>query len=85
MNAAGKARRSGWSAARVLGVTSENMSITSVRIPAAAAMAASPPILMAMMVASDEARMFTKLFPSRIRPIKRSGRLRMLWALVAPG
>ena len=84
MCAAGNATRSGCNAAKVFGATSANIRITRVRRPAARAMPASPSRRNASTVASEDAAMFTKLFPRRIRPISLSGRSRSRLARRAP-
>ena len=71
---AGPAILSGYNAAKVLGVTSAKIRITSVNKPVAMANPASPKILTARTVAIADARIFTKLLPIRIKPIRRSGR-----------
>ena len=84
MCAAGNATRSGCSAASVFGATSANIRMTRVRRPVARAMPASPSRRNASTVASEDAAMFTKLFPRRIRPMSRSGRSRSWLARRAP-
>jgi len=70
---AGKAIRSGWSAATVLGVISAKIKITSVSASVAIAMPASPKSRIAITVAMADARILTRLFPIRMSPINRSG------------
>ena len=65
---AGKAIRSGFITASVLGATSANMRITKVRMIAAMVMALSPNKRMARIVVMEEARILTKLLPSKIMP-----------------
>lgn len=66
--------RSGWSAARVLGVTSAKINIMRVKVAVAQAMPLSPINRSAIIVAMDEARILTKLLPINMTPISRSGR-----------
>ena len=67
--------RSGFTAAKVLGVTSAKISTTMVRIAVEmAGPLTSPKKWMAMMVAMEAARLLTKLLPIRMTPISRSGR-----------
>ena len=81
---AGKATRSGCSAAIVFGVISAKMSMTSVSTSVAMAIPASPNNRIAITVAMADARMLTRLLPIRIRPISRSGRCRSWMARRAP-
>ena len=81
---AGKAMRSGCSAAMVFGVTSAKIRMTRVRRKVATTMPASPYRRMAMTVAMAEAAMLTRLLPMRIRPISRSGRSSKVLARTAP-
>ena len=62
---AGKATRSGCSAAIVFGVISAKIRMTKVSASVAIAMPASPKSLIAMTVAIAEARILTRLLPLR--------------------
>ena len=67
---AGRATFSGFLAANVLGVVSAKTRMTKVRVSEAKTIESSPQSLMAKMVAILEAKILTKLLPSRIVPIK---------------
>lgn len=84
MRAAKKPTCSARRVAYVFGVTSANINITSVNMPVATAIPASPSVLSAIMVAIADARMLTKLFPSNISPMSRSGCSSNFEAEIAP-
>jgi len=67
---AGKAILSGFFAANVFGVVSAKIKITSVKANDAKITDPSPQSFSARIVAILAASMLTKLFPSRIAPIK---------------
>ena len=83
--------RSGWNAAIVLGATSAKISTMTVRIAVeTSGPVVSPSRRMPITVAIAAADRFTRLLPSRIRPIMRSGcrsrfcaRTAPLWPLLA--
>src|SRR3569832_163828 len=60
--------------ASVFGVTSPKIRMTMVSRPVATAMPVSPERRRPMRVASAEAAMLTKVLPSRMSPMRRSGR-----------
>ena len=71
---AGPAIFSGYKAAKVFGVTSATTRIIRVKHEVAITTPASPKIRTAIIVAMAEAKILTKLFPIKIRPISLSGR-----------
>jgi len=74
---------SGYKAAKVLGVTSENIRMTNVKIPAEIAIAESPYNFIAIRVVIAEASILTKLFNKRMRPKVLSGLFRRYRTLFA--
>ena len=67
---AGRAIFSGFLAAKVLGVVSANTKMTKVSVNDARTMESSPQSLIAKIVAILEAKILTKLLPSRMVPIR---------------